>query len=278
MIGHLRSDCALSKADGIFGRHNAGLLGLCEDAASVSTGRAERCRLKWPTWLRYPRLVVATGCGEIMSERYSFRAQSALNRALELAQNAGQAEIGSDHLLLALTEMPDALAGQALARVNVDPVEVLHFVGDTTRHGADRGSPAHVSFSREAERAMIRALLQCRVEAADWIGTEHLLLGLLDDEDSTAAAVFRRLGVTQERVEAAVRDVKAGGGIDPDGAPGPEVFQSLRMFMNAVAGRGSGQEQEAVARAVPAPYATREELDALRAQVAALEDRFRACW
>jgi Clp amino terminal domain, pathogenicity island component len=126
-------------------------------------------------------------------------AQRALASAGAHARRLGQPCLGGEHVLLALAEQDDSLAGQVLGDLDVTPVAVEHAIDAIAVRGEPSRGPIGVS------ARVKRALEQTRREGrrlghGRCPGAEHLLLALRADQDGAAARILRDLDVTPERL------------------------------------------------------------------------------
>lgn len=144
-------------------------------------------------------------------ERFTERAQSVLGKSETEAHRLGHAFVGTEHILLALFEVPESLALRVLgelgiAKTDVEGKVVMHIKRDVA---SEEGK---LPFTPRA-----KAVLQSAVEEAlhlghDYVGTEHLLLGLFTDQDSIAAKVLGDLGGGREMVRDRTLELLAGYG------------------------------------------------------------------
>jgi ATP-dependent Clp protease ATP-binding subunit ClpA len=150
---------------------------------------------------------------------YTSRAKKVLELAMREARDLRHNYLGTEHILLGLLDQETGIAIEALAEVGVTReralAETLRVLGDgipvvesTAGEVAGRHTVIDAEWGRLTDRAR-RALDVARAEAvrrrAEYVGTEHLLLGLIADHDGAAAAVLDRLGVDHGRVRASVR-------------------------------------------------------------------------
>jgi ATP-dependent Clp protease ATP-binding subunit ClpA len=142
-------------------------------------------------------------------ERFTDRARRVLVLAQEEARLLGHPMIGSEHLLLGLVAERHGVAAQVLSRAGVDLElardEVDRLVGDIAR-----SSPASPPFTPRAKKALENALRAALALGHSSIGTEHLLLGVLEEEDTAARRALEAMGVDADdlglRVTEALRD------------------------------------------------------------------------
>jgi hypothetical protein len=134
--------------------------------------------------------------------RFTTRARSVLAAAEDLAQAADAAVIGSDHLAAGLMAEPDGLAAQAIAALGVSDGQLRAALGLPEATPAAEGDTpmARVPFGLGAGATLKGALRQALHLGHNYVGTEHILLSLVDEQDSTAATLAG-LGVTKPAVQ-----------------------------------------------------------------------------
>jgi ATP-dependent Clp protease ATP-binding subunit ClpA len=168
-------------------------------------------------------------------ERFTDRARHVVAASRRTAASLGADAVGTEHLLLALFAEPQGIAGRTLAAMNVteDSVGAAlltaqargHDHGDEeAQHAAghkpaeDQAGAAHASdtpespsYDEEAKRAMGDALAVALEFGHNYIGTEHLLLGLYRNADSTAAWILGEAGALESTARAHVIDLLRQG-------------------------------------------------------------------
>jgi hypothetical protein len=134
-------------------------------------------------------------------QRFTVKAQQVVQGSIEQARALGHTPVGTEHLLLALFEPADSLAALTLSRLPVaiddvrEQVEALNPAGETPTFGA-------IPFSADTKGAMRGALDEALDLNHNYIGTEHLLLGLQRDESYAAARILTALDVDRQRLRA----------------------------------------------------------------------------
>ncbi|MEB3030963.1 Clp protease N-terminal domain-containing protein [[Mycobacterium] nativiensis] len=128
--------------------------------------------------------------------RFTPRARNAVVAAQNAAHRARNAEITPDHLVLGLLNDPDALATTLLTAQHVDPAALAAAV---TLPPGGAESPALIPFSGPARKALELTFRTALRLGHNYIGTEHVLLALLECEDDTGP--LHRAGVDRERAE-----------------------------------------------------------------------------
>ncbi|HWG64121.1 MAG TPA: Clp protease N-terminal domain-containing protein [Streptosporangiaceae bacterium] len=128
--------------------------------------------------------------------RFTPRARNAIVAARREATAMSQSEVGTEHLLLGLLSEPDGLAARAIVAQNVSAQQIR----DRAKAGPepDRAAPAErIRLSLDAQTAVELGLSTALSLGHNYMGTEHLLLGILADGKSTGAKILAALGVTE---------------------------------------------------------------------------------
>ena len=130
-------------------------------------------------------------------ERFTPRARNTVIAAQNAAHEAGNSEITPDHLLLGVLSDPEALVTKLLRAQRVDPESVRAAV---TLPPPAENLPQLIPFSGAARKALELTFRQALRLGHNYIGTEHLLLALLELEDGSG--LLHQAGVDKDRVEA----------------------------------------------------------------------------
>jgi len=129
-----------------------------------------------------------------MFERFSDRARRVVVLAQEEARMLEHNYIGTEHLLLGLIHEGEGVAAKALQALGIDLAAVRREVEAIVGRGQQPTS-GHIPFTTRAKKSLELALREMVQLGHDYIGTEHLLLGLVREGDGVAAQVLRRRGV-----------------------------------------------------------------------------------
>ncbi|MBI3721445.1 MAG: ATP-dependent Clp protease ATP-binding subunit, partial [Fimbriimonas ginsengisoli] len=127
--------------------------------------------------------------------------------AQEEALRLGSPVVDTEHLLLALTRLEESVALQVLERLEVGATAVREAVEADAPRGQARPGEM-MQFTEAAQQALDRASEQARFLGHSYIGTEHLLLGLIGASQTVAGHVLAQLGITEEKA----REVARAGG------------------------------------------------------------------
>ncbi|SDY25619.1 ATP-dependent Clp protease ATP-binding subunit ClpB [Modestobacter sp. DSM 44400] len=164
-----------------------------------------------------------------MESKLTTRAQEAIAAAQRLAVDRGQAALEPLHLLVALLEQSDGIAGPLLQATGADPADVRAKADAAIRRlpsvsGATVPAPAP---SRELLRAINAAGEQASALGDEYVSTEHLLVGLATAEGE-AGSVLTGAGATRDALLAAFRTVRGNRKVT---SPDPEnTFQALEKY------------------------------------------------
>jgi ATP-dependent Clp protease ATP-binding subunit ClpC len=143
-------------------------------------------------------------------EKFSERARRVLTLAQEEAQRFNHTNIGPEHILLGIVGEPDGIAAKVMVNLGVSLNKVRSAVEFIIGHG-EATTRGEVGLSPGAKRVIELAIDEARYIGHNYIGTEHLLLGLLREGEGIAARVLDSLGVTLEKVRAEITKVQEQG-------------------------------------------------------------------
>jgi hypothetical protein len=132
--------------------------------------------------------------------RFTEEARHAVVGAEDHARQAGNDSVGTEHVVLALLDDPDGILADLIAQSEHDLHEVREAAAGslTPGQGAVEG---HVPFAPDAKKALDLALREAIRLGHGYIGTEHLVLGLLRDKKSNGAMLLVSAGITQAGAE-----------------------------------------------------------------------------
>ncbi|MCB9111116.1 MAG: ATP-dependent Clp protease ATP-binding subunit [Anaerolineales bacterium] len=138
-------------------------------------------------------------------ERFTQRARRVLSLAHQEAERARQNSIGTEHLLLGLMDEEGGVAGRVLRELGMSSERVREVVARISSSSTDF-DPNRVELAPETQQVLEYAVDEARRLGHHYIGTEHILLGLVR-VDSTALEALRRLGVTPDQIRRQTRRV-----------------------------------------------------------------------
>jgi hypothetical protein len=154
-----------------------------------------------------------------MFERFTDRSRQTMGLANYEAQRLGHEYIGTEHILLGLVKEATGTAARVLRDMGVEPRRLREEVEKLVRPERNAVRAGKLPMTPVAKQALQYAVEEARGLRHDYVGTEHLLLGVLRDQHGIAAAALTGLGLKTEAIrEAVLRMI----GVDPAAAPPPE--------------------------------------------------------
>ena len=161
-----------------------------------------------------------------MNGMFTDRVKKVMQLAREESVRLGSDYVGTEHLLLGLIREGDGVAINVIRSLNVDLEELAKEVErSVTTSGGMMTIGQMIPFTPRAKKVLEVAAQEARAMGHRYIGTEHLLLALVKDDDSVAANVLTALNIEYDRVKEEVEKVLNPGsseGSEEQGTPGPE--------------------------------------------------------
>jgi ATP-dependent Clp protease ATP-binding subunit ClpA len=153
-----------------------------------------------------------------MYERFTDRARKVMQLANQEAQRFNHEYIGTEHILLGLVKEGSGVAANVLKNLDIDLRKIRLEVEKVVQPGPDVtwGRPPQTP---RAKKVIERAIEECQNLHHNYVGTEHLLLGLLREQEGVAAQVLLNLGLKLEDVREEVLNLLGHGGPAREAAP-----------------------------------------------------------
>jgi len=142
-----------------------------------------------------------------MFERFTERARKVIILAREEAIRLGHNFVGTEHLLLGLVREGDGLAMAILKKLSVNISTLKGEVEKVVSVGTQVSPAGEVPFTPQAKKVLEYAISEARSMGHNYIGTEHLLLGLVREGEGIASLVLRDVGVTVAAAKAQAQDL-----------------------------------------------------------------------
>jgi ATP-dependent Clp protease ATP-binding subunit ClpC len=156
-----------------------------------------------------------------MFGRYSERAQRVILLAQEEARRLGYNYVGTEHLLLGLIREGTGIAAKALQNLGIDLEQVRHEVEKIIGRGTGPVG-GEIGYTPRAKKVVMElALEEARHLGHNYVGTEHILLGLIREGEGVAARVLENMGAELEKVRREV--MRLLGGSAPPPSPPPRM-------------------------------------------------------
>ena len=138
-------------------------------------------------------------------ERFTQRARRVLSLAHEEAERLHHNYIGTEHLLMGLMREEGGIAGRVLRELGLETARVKEMVERLT--GVGRHASGRIELAPATEQVLQVAIEEARRMGHHYIGTEHLLLGMVRQGEGVGLEVLRRLGITPEQIRRQTRRI-----------------------------------------------------------------------
>src|SRR6188508_3214045 len=174
-----------------------------------------------------------------MYERFTDRARKVMQLANQEAQRFNHEYIGTEHILLGLVKEGSGVAANVLKNLDVDLRKIRLEVEKIVQSGPDMVTMGKLPQTPRAKKVIEYSMEEARNLNHNYVGTEHILLGLLREQEGVAAQVLMNLGLKLEEVREEVLNLlghgiegseggerqpsggAAGGGANPEGGGTP---------------------------------------------------------
>ena len=162
-----------------------------------------------------------------MYDKFTDKTKKVLNYARQEAQRMGHPYIGTEHLLLGLLREGTGVAATALQRLGVDTNRARLEVEKLVQRGGEAlTSGKQFAFTQRAQKIIFEhAFEEAKRQEQNYVRTEHLLLGLLEEEDCVAAQVLMNIGVDIDEVHESLAELQ---GPFPDDEEDPDARSGSR--------------------------------------------------
>jgi len=137
-----------------------------------------------------------------MNYNFTDRVRKVLAMAREEAVRLQHDYVGTEHILLGLIREGDGVAAEVLRNLAADLDDLLRLVEDNIRPGKSSTPIGELPYTTRAKKVLEYAMAEARELNHSYVGTEHLLLGLLREEKGLAAKVLGQLGIGIEEARA----------------------------------------------------------------------------
>ncbi len=135
-----------------------------------------------------------------MFDRFTDRAKKVMSYARQEAQKFNHEYIGTEHVLLGLVQEGSGVAANVLKNMSIDLEKIRHEVEKIVKTGPTSVAMGQLPFTPRAKKVLELSMEEASQLGHNYIGTEHLLLGLIRESEGIAAQVLLNLGVKLEEV------------------------------------------------------------------------------
>jgi len=163
-------------------------------------------------------------------DRLTLKSQEALQEAQRIAQGYSHQEVDGEHLLLAMLGQAESLIPDLLEKIGVPPAKLKPDLERelARRHKVQGISGTDLFLSNSLKKVLDAALAEAGKLKDDYISTEHLLLGLLDQGDASLKKIFQTHGLKRDLVLRALADVRGNQRVTDQNPE--DKFQALEKY------------------------------------------------
>lgn len=134
-----------------------------------------------------------------MTYKFTNRAKEAVEFANDLAIELGHNYVGTEHLLYGLAKEGTGIAGQVLQKYGVTPTKIIEKIRELIGEG-DKYIISIIGLTPRTKKIIENAFKEAKKQNSEYIGTEHLLIGMLKEGDSVAIKIMLDLGVDFQKI------------------------------------------------------------------------------
>ncbi|MEW5950295.1 MAG: ATP-dependent Clp protease ATP-binding subunit [Elusimicrobia bacterium] len=145
-----------------------------------------------------------------MSDRFTENAKKIINVAQQEAKRLGHAYIGSEHILLGILMVEDSLAMRILAKMGADSRRIKSKLGEVLKPGDNMMLLGDIEFTTKSKKVLEHAFEEAQKMGQSFIGTEHILLGILKEEDGIASKILQSMGIKHDAVAEEILAANSG--------------------------------------------------------------------
>jgi ATP-dependent Clp protease ATP-binding subunit ClpC len=157
-----------------------------------------------------------------MEGNFSNRVQDVIRLSREEALRLGHDYIGTEHLLLGIIREGEGIAVKILRNLGVDLYKLKKGIEDTVRTSGGTLTIGNIPLTKQAEKVLKITYLEAKLYKSDVIGTEHLLLSLLRDDDNIAAQILHQFNIHYDVVRNELDNIISGKPSSPPQAQAQE--------------------------------------------------------
>lgn len=162
-----------------------------------------------------------------MEGNFSERVQEVIRLSREEALRLGHDYIGTEHLLLGIIREGQGVAVKILRNLDVDLVKLKKAIEDTVRTSGGTLTIGNIPLTKQAEKVLKITQIESKIYKSDVIGTEHIILSLLRDEDNIATQILHQFNVTYDNARAELNSILSSK--SPDKASIAQPFTAKKV-------------------------------------------------
>jgi len=156
----------------------------------------------------------------MFNNKFTKRAQKAIIMAQEEAKKLNHDYVGTEHILLGLLDLNEGVAAEALKVLGVDRSKLKQQVVNIVGEGDNVLLSGDRPMTPRAKRVLSLAVKEAQELGHNFVGTEHILLGLIKEEEGVANQVLQGAGLSQDKIRDTVLNLLGESAFQPGGPPG----------------------------------------------------------
>ncbi|MDQ3020922.1 MAG: ATP-dependent Clp protease ATP-binding subunit [Bacteroidota bacterium] len=145
-----------------------------------------------------------------MDSNFSNRVQDVIRLSREEAIRLGHDYIGTEHLLLGIIREGEGIAIKIFKNLGAEAFKIKKTVEDTVRQSGGTLTVGNIPLTKQAEKVLKITYLEAKLFKSDVIGTEHLLLSILREDDNLAAQILHQFNINYEGVKSELLNILSG--------------------------------------------------------------------
>ena len=161
-----------------------------------------------------------------MDGNFSDRLQDVIRLSREEALRLGHDYIGTEHLLLGIIREGQGVGVRILRNLDCDLMKLKKAIEDTVKTSGGTLTIGNIPLTKQAEKVLKITQIESKIYKADVIGTEHLLLSLLRDEDNIATQILHQFNVTYDTARSELNDMLSSK--DPKGSSNRPILKDKK--------------------------------------------------
>ena len=178
-----------------------------------------------------------------MEGNFSSKVRDVIQFSREEALRLGHDYIGTEHLILGIVRLGDGVAVRILKNLECDLYKLKKTIEDTVRGTGGSVTVGNLPLTKQAEKVLRITYLEAKLYKSDTIGTEHLLLSLLRDDENIAAQILQQFNVSYDSVREELDLIISGKSREESDVNGSITASASIPTSKGSSGTGSAREK-----------------------------------
>jgi len=179
-----------------------------------------------------------------MDGNFSSKVRDVIQFSREEALRLGHDYIGTEHLILGIVRLGDGIAIKILKNLDCDLYKLKKTIEDTVRGTGGTVTVGNIPLTKQAEKVLRITYLEAKLYKSDTIGTEHLLLSLLRDDENIASQILQQFSVTYNNVREELDMIITGKSPNQKSSDSGSTKSSLSSSKGSKSSSGSSRERK----------------------------------